>query len=429
MNIEADLGPSDSLDRHESRRGSGSPIISVLSGRPELAREAAGRWARRQGRVTAEVANPRLGPMVDAWADKLATATDLREAVVARIANRMGLDAGALGGRLTRMGPAELGRFLESTRPDPAGDRVEAACGWILRESAREPGGVAPRLAEQLAGELPGRDGFEPAERVVAALMDLIAPRAGPILLVVPPPAGAEGASWLEEASRSLARLSLARPRLTALLSVAPDSLDAYLRRAPESREKALVRAGVVEVAGLDAQEIGRRLAASADRREGTTRRLAVDGASAGLMELFLEAASAALSVEGPETADRARSAAERFLFERLESLPATVGLFQLNLPLDIPFGPGRAMEVDLGSRALGLAIEIDGYYHFRDDDDYRRDRRKDFSLQRRGYLVVRVLAADVVRRLEDVLDLILEAVAARRGGGDGDLPSREPQA
>ena len=63
----------------------------------------------------------------------------------------------------------------------------------------------------------------------------------------------------------------------------------------------------------------------------------------------------------------------------------------------------------------MNLAVEIDGYYHFQDPDAYRRDRRKDLELQKHGYLVVRVLAEDVVCRLEEVLETILAAVAFRR--------------
>jgi len=59
----------------------------------------------------------------------------------------------------------------------------------------------------------------------------------------------------------------------------------------------------------------------------------------------------------------------------------------------------------------LAFIVEIDGYYHFRDPCSYRRDRRKDFELQQHGYLVVRVLAEDIVCRLEQVLDTILAAV------------------
>jgi very-short-patch-repair endonuclease len=69
-------------------------------------------------------------------------------------------------------------------------------------------------------------------------------------------------------------------------------------------------------------------------------------------------------------------------------------------------------MEVDLLAADLRLAVEVDGYHHFQDEDAYRRDRRKDLDLQRRGYLVVRVLAEDVVCRLEEVLRTILDAVA-----------------
>jgi very-short-patch-repair endonuclease len=116
---------------------------------------------------------------------------------------------------------------------------------------------------------------------------------------------------------------------------------------------------------------------------------------------------------------DRARSAAERFLFECLQALPETIGLFQLNTTLGFRFGSSRAIEVDLAARALKLVVEIDGYHHFQDPESYRRDRRKDLELQKHGYLVVRVLAEDVVRRLEDVLNTILAAVAFRQERSD----------
>ncbi len=112
---------------------------------------------------------------------------------------------------------------------------------------------------------------------------------------------------------------------------------------------------------------------------------------------------------------DPARSAAERFLFEQLESLPETAGLFELNGTLDFRFGPTQWIEVDLVARSLKLAVEIDGYHHFQDPEAYRRDRRKDLELQTHGYLVVRVLADDVVERFEEVKNTILATVAFRR--------------
>jgi very-short-patch-repair endonuclease len=42
----------------------------------------------------------------------------------------------------------------------------------------------------------------------------------------------------------------------------------------------------------------------------------------------------------------------------------------------------------------------------------HRRDRRKDALLQKNGYLVLRFLAADVGKYLDQVLDAILRALS-----------------
>ena len=421
-------GPSAWLDRHQLRRESGVPTVSVLSGPPGLAVREGRLWAGSRGRSVVEVADPRPGAMADAWADRLAAGGELRREVVSRLAGRRGDDVDDLGRRIARMTPTELGLFLESASPDRDGEGVEAACRWVLEGSASGNDLDEPGLASRLGAALPGPVGDGPSGRAIVALGALIPAGRGPVILAARGPEGAGSPAWFEAAAPSMGRLVLAQPRLAAILAVDPVALEAYIRRAPESREKALIRSGIIEVPALDGAEIGRRLAASlpgaASAHQGPIRRLAVDGASGGLVGLFLEVALATSGPAGPGAEDRARSAAERFLFERLESLPATAGLFELNSALDIPFGPGRPMEVDLASHALGLAIEVDGYYHFRDEAAYRRDRRKDVLLQGRGYLVVRVLAEDVVRRLEDVLDLILEAVASRRP--DRDAPNRD---
>ena len=54
------------------------------------------------------------------------------------------------------------------------------------------------------------------------------------------------------------------------------------------------------------------------------------------------------------------------------------------------------------------LVIEIDGSQHLSCVEAYRRDRRKDALLQENGYTVLRFLAEDVGKRLDDVLDCIL---------------------
>ncbi len=113
------------------------------------------------------------------------------------------------------------------------------------------------------------------------------------------------------------------------------------------------------------------------------------------------------------EAAERARSAAEALLHAVLEAHPGTHGRFKLNAPLDFSFGTRHA-EGDLTAPDARLVVEIDGYYHFRDPEAYRRDRRKDALLQEHGWFVMRFLADDVVSDLEGVLRGIERTLARR---------------
>jgi very-short-patch-repair endonuclease len=114
--------------------------------------------------------------------------------------------------------------------------------------------------------------------------------------------------------------------------------------------------------------------------------------------------------------ADRARSPSEAFLYRRLETLAATAGRFRLNAELPIPFDGWGRMEVDLLCAESKIAVELDGSQHLGDPDAYRRDRRKDALLQENGYLVLRFLAEDVGKYLDQVLDAILRALSHQRG-------------
>lgn len=138
-------------------------------------------------------------------------------------------------------------------------------------------------------------------------------------------------------------------------------------------------------------------------------RRLGRDGADAETTDLFVHAA-----LEKACDGGSARSAAERFLFKFLDGLPKTKGLFAINGRIDVPFGPNPFMEVDLLCKERQLAVEIDGAFHFADAEHYRRDRRKDFLLQKNGYLVLRFLAEDVTRHLAQVIDEITVALDTR---------------
>jgi len=144
-----------------------------------------------------------------------------------------------------------------------------------------------------------------------------------------------------------------------------------------------------------------------------SVRRLVRDGVDAPLANLFVHTARPMPS--DAEGANRARSASEAFLYRRLETLPETNSKFQLNVELPIAFDGWGRMEVDLLCAEARIAIELDGGQHLGDAQAYRRDRRKDAMLQENGYFVLRFLAEDVGKHLDDVLDAILRALVWRQ--------------
>ncbi len=144
-----------------------------------------------------------------------------------------------------------------------------------------------------------------------------------------------------------------------------------------------------------------------------SVQRLIRDGVDAHLGNLFVHATRK--FHPDAQGADRARSATETFLFRRLDTLSECRGLFQLNAPLPIAFDERGQMEVDLLCSSARLAVELDGPQHLADPEAYRRDRRKDALLQEHGWFVLRFLAEDVGKRLDQVLDAILRALVRQR--------------
>ena len=152
-----------------------------------------------------------------------------------------------------------------------------------------------------------------------------------------------------------------------------------------------------------------------------SVRRLVRDGVDAPLANLFVTVARPVPS--GAEGANRARSASEAFLYRRLETLPETRGIFQVNADLPIAFDGWGRMEVDLLCADSRVVVEIDGAQHLSDPVAYRRDRRKDQLLQESGYLVLRYLAEDLAKELDSVLDGILRSLSSRRKPGSAPIP------
>ncbi len=151
-----------------------------------------------------------------------------------------------------------------------------------------------------------------------------------------------------------------------------------------------------------------RKYAASVKRliRDGVVIR---DGVDVPLAELFLQAA------EPPADVPTARSAAEAFLYRRLQTLPATKDRFTLNARLPIPFNNAGLMEVDFLFPEARLVVELDGDQHLNDPEAWRRDRRKDRLLQSNQYFILRFLARDLSEDLPTVLDTLIHTLQSRK--------------
>ncbi len=144
-----------------------------------------------------------------------------------------------------------------------------------------------------------------------------------------------------------------------------------------------------------------------------SVRRLLRDGVDTPLADLFVYAARR-LSADA-DGAARARSASEAFVYRRLETLSETAGRFRLNARLPIPFDAEGEMEVDLYCSEAQVAVELDEPQHLANLEAYRRDRRKDALLQANGCFVLRFLAEDLGKYLDNVLDTILRGIAYQR--------------
>jgi len=222
------------------------------------------------------------------------------------------------------------------------------------------------------------------------------------------------------DTARALVDLIEICPSVPFAWAITVSAYSEFIEKAPASRAKTMCLEGLVELTGPSSENVKQRVLqytrdVGENLTEATCRRLADDGASDALIEKCAEAVVACeRAQDGPEAAAKARSAAEAFLLARLESLPETAGLFELNELIAADWGLHGQVEVDLLCRCRRLAVEVDGYYHFCDPEGYRRDRRKDLLLQQHGFLVLRFLADDVVARLEKILDTILASLQWR---------------
>ena len=212
-------------------------------------------------------------------------------------------------------------------------------------------------------------------------------------------------------ALRSLLELATHVPNWSLLATVAPLTWTSVLEQL-DDRSRTDLAAGVLPTPSQTPREVLESTRATLSAPE--------ERASLKLESIAADVVSRARATSGnsgrhvEELGERARSLAELRLFQLLQADATTRGLFQLNRRMPFSFGATR-MEVDLVCLELRLAVEVDGYYHFRESSAYRRDRRKDVVLQHQGYLVSRHLATDVVERAGEVVRAIRTLVLRRQ--------------
>jgi hypothetical protein len=352
----------------------------------------------------------------------LASRRDLGDDAVAALAGRLGRTASELRGKLAGQTEADRAVFLEGLAADQArgpAALVRLLLRWQGRPTFPPPASLVDALLRALGW--PERSELRLAEALAAVVPESAWPA---VLLVDERPEPRP--DWIAGAVRSATALATRLPRLPFGVVAPADWIRELLHTGTESQALALLREGLIELPAADDGHLVRRVQEAGlepSLAQSAIEAVALRGADPDLTKRLVNIAGAVAGLDGADEAaeERARSLAEQFLFDLLDSHPATSGLFQLNGVLDFTFGP-RPMEVDLVAPMLRLAVELDGrFWHLRDPEAYRRDRRKDWELQRRGFLVLRFLAEDVVCRLHDILDTIVAAVAIRRSANLGE--------
>jgi hypothetical protein len=383
------------LERHQKRRDKGIATVSVLAGPVATGEDVVRRWAEQTLRG---IACPSV-PTPSEVARALLAGAEPRGWVIDFLARWTGASHSRVRANFQNRSEHELELYLSHALPEPDDELARAACLQLLRQP------------EEITSAL-DRQGSNLLETLCR-----MAPKPGPIVLWtprVPHPAEIEtGLHYLTQLCQQVRWFPVA-------VVVEQAHLRAWLAGTPPSRARTMVREGLVYLKD-PAADVGVAGLDTLDPKAWLYRQ----NLPAEVLAHFDEAARAVTqSKQEPsrENQDRARSAAERFLFGVLEAMPDTSGLFELNGNVEgIEFGPSGTAEIDLLSRRLRIALEVDGYYHFQEPERYRRDRRKDLALQKKQFLVVRCLAADVVERLEDILSTLRASVLHQKAleGGE----------
>lgn len=390
-----DGGIAAQLELAWDERAQGHVVLGVLAGPPDRAAEHWRRWAARHRRfvLTTESAarEPALTELV-AQAPWLRVLPEAR-AHLARVAE---LSQAELGAAISARGDTELARWLEELAGD---DPLTTVAAWLVRSTRSSASTPAPVSAPAL----------------LAALEGLAAPVA---LLWSKPNADAD---WLDQALRTAGELALRAPALPIAVAAPRQVVEQVSQTLAGSALGSLVRRGRVDVdeeaspapSGLgpqtpsnEAPHLGR-----AKPRRGGSATESPPGQRAR------PGAPSASQRTSAEVRGVPRSKPEAALYNALENDPRTRGHFAMNQRVPLP---GGLREIDLLAAPVRLAVEIDGWHHFREPAQYRRDRHKDVRLQRGDYFVMRFLAEDIqgdrlAYTVDEIACILLELSSGNR--------------
>ena len=408
-----DLAVLGRLRRFAAGRARGVPGFVVLAGPVAQSLALWQAWQAERGTGTILTGHAGREDAIRACPAGMLAGRDVARDVAALLAPGLlgRMDEDELAGRLARQGRPERVALLRGLE-HAVDARLLDVCRSLLVDHTEAglaaEAGTLTLMATLQSGALPALLVVEPAPAHDAA-----------------PAPQAAGSAWLAEAAATALYLGEVVPGLLGGVAAEHARVHAYLAAGPAAQVAARVHAGLIAVSPTAPAAPAASPDPSPDlaRAPWVRRGLEQEQVAPAVLVAFDEAVRLLQQVDASPHApaetradmlDRARRQAESTLHAYLAGHPETAGLFELNGRMPFDFGNRRA-EVDLVCRQLGVAVEIDGYYHFRDPDGFRRDRRKDVLLQSHGFLVMRVLAGDVVARLIEIMTQILDVVRMQR--------------
>lgn len=451
---------SERLARHRARRSRGEPTVSAWVCPWPFEADAAG--AVLGGTVVAATGsspNQLSKDWLHQWFGENRLQAILSARVHQQLAEALGVSIERAATVLSETPPADREPVIAQAQ-SKLSDRIATLIRWWVQTPQRSTRESITALDRNLT-----RVDADAELRCLIAIAEVCPPEDRPWLAIIPPsPLPEEPVAWLEDAAVRMEQLTETLPDWPALVA-APESVWQASSSAIASLPPAVVRllGGLLEPLSSTTPSAAADVVAFYDlgtslrsllRGQGTpgpdlTSDLeppptssepgetpaTTDTSSSGPVDtptpepptkpvLAETPATASGSPERPAASLRPTSTATEtpsspvrptdVLLERLEAEPTTAGQFVADARIDA--GPGgRRVDVALHAAEVELAIEFDDAFAAPTLEAYRKARHKDLWLQRRGLLVMRILADDVDKRLEDLALQIRDVVRERR--------------